>query len=283
MKRRNIERTTDFSTQISRECGFRGIQGLCRNKQGEYTIAVEAVDMEDDPVEAFTSVIGEEEIFVKSCFAEKIGAIFTILLHKEEAGESFVYVRQYAPDRAAGKAVCTSEEKMSEQTFIEWWKERKYGRQINSYRNDLNIGTGEKYFDNLLESNGSSWPAGIDGFITSKDQAGNPVFSALIENRIADKCKVKSYNTNRYFGRDYKTWVASIKLAGTLNAPLFLCTYSRKSGQEQYMGIGRIISADEEGLLFKDGTRPDKNVKKSVEEVREWIGKEILCFDNSKN
>lgn len=283
MKRRNIERTTEFSTQISRECGFYGLQGLCRNKQGDYTIAVEAVDMEDDPVDSFTSVIGEEEIFVKACFAEKVGAVFTLLIHKDEAGESFVYVRQYAPDRAAGRAVCTTEEKMSEQSFMEWWKERKYGKQINSYRNDLNIGTGEKYFDNLLESNGSSWPAGIDGFITSKDEAGNTVIGALIENRIADKCKVKSYNTNRYFGRDYKTWVASIKLARALSAPLFLCTYSRKKGQEQYMGIGQIVSADEEGLVFKDKVRPDKNVKSSVEEVREWINKEILEFRNNKS
>ncbi len=45
--------------QISRECGFCGIQGLCRNKQGEYTIAVEAVDMENDPVEAFCVHIRE--------------------------------------------------------------------------------------------------------------------------------------------------------------------------------------------------------------------------------
>ena len=278
MKRRNIERTTDFSMQISRECGFCGIQGLCRNKQGEYTIAVEAVDMEDDPVEAFSSVIGEEEIFVKSCFAEKIGAIFTILLHKEEAGESFVYIRQYRPDRAAGVAVCTAEEKMSEPAFIGWWKERQYGRQMNSYRNDLNIGTGEKYFDNLLESNGTSWPSGIDGFIAAKDEAGHPTVSAMIKNRIADKCKVKSYDPNRYFGKDYKTWVASIKLAEAIDAPLFLCTYSRKSGQEQYMGIGRIISVNEEGLVFKNGTRPDKNVKKSVEEVKDYLDREILEF-----
>ena len=49
------------------------------------------------------------------------------------------------------------------------------------------------------------------------------------------------------------------------------------------MGIGQIVSADEEGLVFKDKVRPDKNVKSSVEEVREWINKEILEFRNNKS
>lgn len=272
-----MERSTAFSGRIKSECGFRELQGLCRNKQGEITIAVEAVDLEDDPAESFTKIIPEEEIFVKSCIAEKIGAKFTILLHKQVDGQDTVRVKQFVPDHALGKTETVFDEQMSEQDFLSWWKERKYGKQKKAYQDDMNMETNTRYFDLLFENNDTSWPSGVDGILTEKDGSGSVRVRALIENRIADKCKVKSYDPNRYFGRDYKSWVGSIKLARTLNVPLFLCTYSLRKGQEQYMGIGKIISADEDGLMFEKGERPDKNIFGSVGEVKDWIDKKICA------
>ena len=278
MKKRNIERSTPFSREIKEACGLWDLQGLCMNRSSECTIVVEAFDMEDDPVESYSEMIDEDEIYVKACLAEKIGAICSLLLHKNENGKSNVYVKQFMPDHASGKPVIESDLKMTEQEFVEWWKERKHGKQKNAYRTDMQIGTGERYFDSLLESNDTSWSSNADGFLTEKDETGDVAVRALIENRIADKCKVKSYDPNRYFGRDYKTWVGSIKLADALGVPLFLCTYSRRAGQDRYMGVGRIVSVDETGLIFSNGRRPDKNIMDNAADVKKWIEDEIRRF-----
>ena len=45
MIKRDMESPTAFALKIKEECNIYDLQGLCQNRNGDYTIAVEAIDM----------------------------------------------------------------------------------------------------------------------------------------------------------------------------------------------------------------------------------------------
>ena len=50
MIKRDMESPTAFALKIKEECNIYDLQGLCQNRNGDYTIAVEAIDMGNDPI-----------------------------------------------------------------------------------------------------------------------------------------------------------------------------------------------------------------------------------------
>lgn len=109
MEKRDMETPTKFAQQIKEECHIYDLQGLCKDSRGNYTIAIEALDMGNDPVEAYIEVFSDDEIFAKSCFAKRINAEFVLMLHKKEQSGDEIYMKFFEPDQASKKAVCVNE------------------------------------------------------------------------------------------------------------------------------------------------------------------------------
>lgn len=271
MKKRCKDRSTAFSEEIRKECGICNIQGICSDRDGKYTVAIEAVDTEDGATDDLSAVFTDEELYIKTCLAEELGIDFSMLIHRESGGESTIIVRSYIADHVSKTIKCRNEEVFSESGFIAWWREHNHGKMRKAYQEEIGGNLDDHFFDRLLRKNESSWPESIDGVVTERDESGEIMIKAVIGNRISNACKVKSYDPNRYFGRDYKEWIHLMKVAQKLNVPLFLCTYSNRSGQESFTGVARIDGVSEEGLIYHNGKKPVQNVLNDVGEVKKIL------------
>ena len=277
MKRIARGKSTPFSIEIKKSLNIHEVQGICRDKRGQFTSVVEAIDMEDELKDRGSvdvdlgKIITPEEIYAKAVFAERLGVELSVVLHYTEAGEDCVVLRDYIPDHTAVKPDCRDEKILTGQEFAEWWKTKSHGKYRMSYREDVSGQSDESWFDNILEDNDSTWTNGVDGFVTKRDEAGELSVLAVVVNRISNTCKIKSYDPNRYFGRDYKEWVGLMKVSEKIGVPIALCTYSRLEKQDHLLGMALVDSVSEEGLLYRDGKKPAQNMMESAEEVKNYL------------
>ena len=287
MKKRDMENCTAFSKEVQRACNMYDMQGLCKDADDRYTIAVEAFDMENNNLEDYKRELSDEELYIKASFALKVGAVFTLLLHTKKNGSDKIVVRMFAPEHVynrncTGPVVrCIYDKMMTESEFVTWWKSKKAGRQTKPYRAGMAAKIRASYFDNLMESNGSSWCGNIDGFLVRKDASGQIKIVGIVENRYSNKLNIDAYNPNAYFkynGGDYRTWSELKSLADHMGVPLFLCTYSRMPGMERKVGMTQVTSVTSSGLSYKFNLVPGANVKSSPEDANKWLTQAVDAF-----
>lgn len=94
---------TNFSKLVHSECFVFDIQGVCINQEPLESIVVEAIDMQDDPVENYILEFSERELYVKACFGEKLNANFVLLLHKKYSNNHAIPVKYFKPNHVSKK------------------------------------------------------------------------------------------------------------------------------------------------------------------------------------
>ncbi len=269
MRKRDMEVQTQFSTRIKEDCHIYDLQGLCKDKNGNYSMAVEAIDMGNDPVEAFIEVFSDEELYAKAKLAERIGTVLFLLLHKREKmgqeKKDEIYIEKVQAE-GAELVNLSRENKLSEEYFVNWWRARKFGAQKKEYGDEMSDLISSSYFDSLLERNNSSWSGNIDGFLM-KD--GN--VSALIECRFSSEKEIENYDPGKFFEKDKVVWNELYSLSTRLGVPLYLFTYSRLLASRQKVGITKIEEVTAEGLKYYKDTKPCNNILESSEQVLDWI------------
>lgn len=275
MIRRDVESPTAFAVKVKNECRIYDLQGLCQNRAKDYTIAVEAIDMGNDPIEAYVEVFSERELYAKAKLAEKLNAEFVLLLHKRFGKNDEITLKFFKPNDNSSSANCVQTKKLSSDYFVNWWKARQWRTQQKDYRDEMEKKIASSYFDQLLEQNGASWSGNIDGFMLGKKPEGRVEIAAIIEFRFSSNEEIKSYDPNKYFnsgGGDYTTWSGLFELSNHLGVPLYLFTYSRKMECRNMVGLAEVSGVNEEtGLVYKEGKAPCNNVKDSVDEVKNWL------------
>ena len=275
MKKRDTERYTEFSRKIKEECNLQDLQGICSNWDGTYTIAVEAVDMENDPVEDYVKLFNIETMCAKSRFAESLGAYLSLLLHKKEKDEDKIYVKTFSLNADHQSLHLTYDKALSEQNFIDWWKKRQPRVQKKKYRESMQQILAESYFDKLFEKNQTSWSGNIDAFTTERDEQGKIQITSLIECRYTSKGSVSCYDPNDYYknnGGDFCTWNGLWRIKRKLDIPLYLITFSRDMKFREELGVTEIIDFNgENGVIYKESVKPGMRVMHSSAELLEWM------------
>lgn len=276
MIKRDMESPTAFALRIKNECKIYDLQGLCQNRNRDYTIAVEAIDMGNDPIDAYVEMFSPQDIYAKTRLAERLNAVFVLLLHTA-AEPNEIYLKSFHTDSALHTVTCTETKQLSEAYFLNWWKARQSWTQHKEYREEMQRKIAASYFDQLMEQNGSSWSGNIDGFMLKKNAIGEEDISAIIECRFSTNEDIRGYDPNKYFksgGGDYVTWNGLLELSNRLSVPLYLFTYSRRIESRNQVGVAKIEGVDKkEGLVYSKGLAPCKNVKTTSIEVLDWIDK----------
>lgn len=279
MKRRNTEGAHPFSAEVSQACGIYDLQGLLMNRQGEFTAAVEAYEIE--PADHFRQISGdfipEDELYVKSVLAERIGVPLYLLIHR--TGKSWIAFYEVSPDHRALRPICTAFYRKTEAEFLKWWREKKQTIQTKAYRSDFQKRVEDSYFDTLLEAHGEKWGGNVDGYLVSRDGRGDVDIWGVIENRFTNKETIRNYDPQKYFrfgGGDYYTWLPLILLSGRLGLPLFLATYSNKACEERLMGLTRVEGLDNSGVAYAEDEagrqlRPCGHILSDAAEIRRWL------------
>ena len=278
MKRRDSEGKHSFSREFFSSCNIYALQGLLIDKDGRFTAAVEAYELEE--ADRFDRVLGNvidpEDFYIKSLIAEKIGVPFFLLIHREGCRTITRY--QLKPDREQYEPICSARDTLSEQDFLLWWRQKKQTVQNKPYRADFKARVQESYFDNLLEANGEKWGGNIDGIIVSPRGSDIDVLG-IVENRFTNLNTIRMYDPNAYFthgGGDYYTWLPLVNLCAILNVPLFLCTYSNRPGETHLVGVTCIQHLDETGITYITDERdqeikPYNNLVSDIPRAYRWM------------
>ena len=92
---------------------------------------------------------------------------------------------------------------------------------------------------------------------------------------------LSKYDPNTYYkgynGGDYYTWLPLMNLKDSLDVPLFLMTYSYRDGEQNQVGITRVLGQSKNnGLLYiqnqnGESIRPCDNIFQDLHEIKEWI------------
>lgn len=281
MVRRNVEGHHGFSQFVAEQCGIFELGGLLLDRNWNFTAAVEAFELEREESRGSLSCLLDANGFTKAMymdgvFARKLGVPFYIVAHIKGGSRIHVYALRSDPEN--GKLRCVDEKTLSEEAFLRWWQEKKGTVQTKGYRNDLQDRAKASYFDYLLESHGLKWGGNIDGFLV---EDGDIV--AIVENRFSNKTPLKKYDPNAFFagynGGDYNTWLPLINLKDRLGVPLFLMTYSYRDGEQNQVGITRVLGqSKDKGLLYaqdRNGTpiRPCDNVLRNLPDIGQWLAR----------
>ena len=120
MKRRNTEGTYAFSAYVAGACGIQDLQGLLIGKDGTFTAAVEAFEI--DPEDHFDRILGNliarDELYIKGVLAEKIGVPLYLLVHR--TGKSGVTIYEIGLDHQTRCPICVDSYKKTEAEFLSW-------------------------------------------------------------------------------------------------------------------------------------------------------------------
>lgn len=285
MKRRSVEGTHPFAEYIAEYCHIFDLGGLLLDDNGNFTAAVEAFEIEPNEDHRALSVLLDnngytDTIYMACIFAEKLGVPFYVFAHIE--GNKLINIYHLRSDQNSHQVVCTQRSKLTEDGFIQWWKQKKRTIQTKPYRQQFRQRAETSYFDDLLESHGLKWGGNIDGYLVTLHNNEEDV-SAIIENRFTNKVSLSRYDPNNFYtdgGGDYYTWLPLMILKDRLGVPLFLMTYSNRSEEEGQVGITRILGQDRNGLHYiKDrnnrSIRPCDNLHHNLATIRAWISENL--------
>lgn len=278
VRRRNTEREHAFSAQVARYCQIYDLQGVLMDKDWKPTAAVEAftADTVLETEQIVGSVLSRDDLYAKCVFAEKAGIPLYLLLHTQ--GQPGIMVYEFQADHAQKAPAPVSEERLSEQAFVAWWRRKKGTEQTKSYGSDLQSRIRASYFDTVLEGAGESWGGNVDGFLISRE-TGDMEILGIVENRYTQKTPLREYDPNHFFhyrGGDYNTWLPLFNLCIAMRIPLFLMTYSNRQGETGLTGVTQLKSLDKTGLIYicsegKTPLYPQTHIMSSLSGIKEWL------------
>ncbi len=276
--RRNTERFHSFAYEVARFCGIHDLQGLLLNENWEPAAAIEAYEL-SEPLgdrQCVGLVIPSGELYIKCVFAERVGVPLYLLTHTR--GWRGVTIYEFQANHERMVPICVSEEEKSETDFVAWWRERKQTVQTKAYRGDLSMRITNSYFDQILEAHGEKWGGNIDGYLVGWS-SGDVDIRGIVENRFTNKAPLSNYDPNRYFrsgGGDYYTWLPLFNLHQQMGIPLFLATYSNRSGETHRAGLTIVKSLAQNGITYMSDRfgrqiRPCQNIMSSVDIIDRWF------------
>ena len=283
MKRRNVEGDHPFAKFVAAQCNIYELGGLLVDKNWNFTAAVEAfeVDLEESKnrlSDLINSNSYAKVLYIDGIFAQKLGIPFYIIVHVKT--RKSVYLYEVCSDYNTNKLICVKTISLSEDEFIQWWQQMKGTVQTKIYRRDFKDRAKNSYFDNLLESHRLKWGGNIDGYLIA-DNDHTYEITAIIENRFTNKTPLSEYDPNFFYsdynGGDYHTWLPLIKLKDQLKVPLFLMTYSNRNGEQNQVGMTRILGQSKDsGLIYMQDQhghtiRPCDNLFHDLSDIKEWV------------
>lgn len=283
MKKRNVEGTHAFAQFVADQCNIFALGGLLLDRNWNFTAAVEAFELEKEEKRShLTSLLNSngltKAIIMDGAFAHQLGIPFFVVTHVID--ESHIHVYELCSDYKNNELQCVDKKALSEEEFIQWWQEMKGTVQTKLYGKDFRTRAAKSYFDNLLESHGLKWGGNIDGYLVI-DRNDRHNIIAIIENRFTNMTPLSKYDPNTYYkgynGGDYYTWLPLMNLKDSLDVPLFLMTYSYRDGEQNQVGITRVLGQSKNnGLLYiqnqnGESIRPCDNIFQDLHEIKEWI------------
>lgn len=248
------------------------LQGLLIGKNSEFTVAIEAFDIDENEEFDYRNAFTIDSLHAKCTLASKINVPFYIIVHKEKT-DFFTY---YNVALHNGQVVEVSQSIKSTAEFIQWWAENKGTIQTKGY-NEMQGRINDSYIDDVLESNELKWGGNIDGFIISRHDSSQVL--AIIEKRVTATFNIENYDPAKYYnyrGGDYNTWLPVYDLARMLNVPLFLLTF--QEGNNTSVGAAVIKDVLPKQLLYKSPP-PNTNIFNNIISLKRWISKQcVKCF-----
>ena len=283
MRRRNVEESHAFSSEIAQACGIYELGGLLLDAEDRFTAAVEAYEASPQEVEgqSLLQLLDRCGYYGNTCMAcllaQELDLPFYLFLRIDGQPVIHQYALQSVWSDGALSCACAGYVRMSEAEFLAWWRRHKQTVQTKEYRSQLRARAAGSYFDRLLEGAGMKWGGNIDGFLVSLQE--RPSVSAIIENRFTNKESIFSYDPARYYRSDVFTWHPLFLLRDALHVPLLLCTYSRRPREEHLVGLARVsdFPADPDKLSYvrhpmnRRGGIPGGCIVKTPEHVQKWL------------
>lgn len=266
MKRRDTERKHELANKIYEKSHMYDLQGLLIGKNGAFTAAIEAFEIQENEEFDFRSAFTIDSLRAKCTLASKINVPFYIIVHKENT-ECFVFHRVALHNNQVVEA---SQSIKSTAEFIQWWAENKGTIQTKRY-NEMQGRISDSYIDDVLETNNLKWGGNIDGFIISKHDSNRLL--AIIEKRVTASFNIADYDPANYYnyrGGDYNTWLPVYNLARMLHIPLFLITF--QEGNNISAGAAVIKEVLPKQLVY-ESLPPNKNLFDSIIPLKRWISK----------
>lgn len=264
MKRRDTEREHEFANRIYENSHMFDLQGLLIGKNSEFTVAIEAFEIEENESFDFRNTFTIDSLHAKCTLASKINVPFYIIVHKENMDIFTFHNIELHNDQV----VEVSQSAKSTAEFIQWWAENKGTIQTKRY-NEMQGRISDSYIDDVLETNGLKWGGNIDGFIVSKNDSNRIL--AIIEKRVTASFNIANYDPANYYnyrGGDYHTWLPVYNLAQILNVPLFLLTF--EEGDNASVGAAVIKDILPKQLVY-ESPPPNKNIFNNISSLKRWI------------
>ncbi len=278
MKRRDSERQDhSLEVEFAALCKMYDLQGLLMGDSDLFTAAVEAFEMSYDekaPVHVSEATFSPEQWMAKLTLSDALNVHLFLFVHRDQSKKIHCFditLESYA-SRDAAHSILTEDQ------FVEWWRNHKTTIQTKSYRPELTATIKESYFDNLLERNGLKWGGNVDGFVVV---TGGNDFSplAIIENRFTRNESIFQYDPAKYFSDDYQTWKPLKLICRALNIPLFLCVYSKRNTEQRLIALAE-IKFEEDGLLYRNNIHPYENIFRDLQLAKEWLMSSIDRYKN---
>lgn len=278
MKRRDSEQQFHpLAERFKRLCKFYDLQGLLMQDSSTFTAALEAFEYSPEEAEHLSSVkegtFSDEEYIAKIQFAKRLEVPFFLLTHRTDKDN----VIRDTLDVDAVEFDVTSIERtsMTPSEFLDWWRSYKGTIQTKRYGNELQYAIRDSYYDKLLEADKLKWGGNIDGFRMPDLRKGKP--SLIIENRFTKEITIKKYDPAEFYlpkhnrAGDKQTWNPIFQACRRLNAALILCTYSKRDGEEQFLGMAEIDPTESRFLKYVDNIPPCKNLFTDLDKAKEWL------------
>ena len=268
MKRRDTERSHELADYIFDNANIFDLQGLLIGHDNEFTVAVEAFEMDEGETFNVKGAFSAAALRAKCTLASKLNIPFMIILHWKNT-ESFVLCHFAVQD---GDIVEVSRTTKTEEEFIRWWAHRKGTNQKKGY-SEMKPRIDDSYIDRILEKNKLKWGGNIDGFIVSKRDPDQIL--AIIEKRITAQSNIALYDPADFYdhrGGDFGTWKPVFSLSSQLQVPLFLLTFEH--GNRTAVGAAIVKDVQPECLVY-EAAPPNSNIFTNLVKLKRWMNQYI--------
>lgn len=284
MKKRDNEGTREnqrFYNTIKESPGFYDLQGITLQKEDCLSMAVEAVDLENDKLDDYKNLPGlsDKDMYVKALLAEKLSIPLFLIRHRRGIFYIDQVVRKELHEEKHIQHI--QQYKFTEEEFIDWWYRKCGSAQNKEYKEKTNNYFQKSFFDKLLLKNGLSWILNIDGiYATIKSSSKRVDIRAIIEVRMTSekyRLKVEDYTPEKYYKDDKRAWSTLKSIADKLNVPLILLTFSRYEDLNNINKVGAAVVTDtKETIKYKNDIAPKDNIFLDSYNLLEWLKLNII-------
>lgn len=261
MKIRTTERYHKFTEDLFASLNLFSIQGLTLDKDRNFTAGIEAIQFNENENVNLKDIFTELEIKAKYYLTKSLNIPLFFIIYKLN---TFSVYRVIVENEIRFDKVVD----LDENNFVKWYTTLKGLPQPKPLM-EASIRVRDSIFDTTLEKYGLAWGGNIDGYMFKNKQ-----YACIIENIYTQKNPLETTGANPavYFklrGPNYNTWFPTVKLARTLNVPLFLFTIEGNSEKER-IGFSIIDKLDSEGIYYRNSD-PNKNIIEGIENIKKVV------------